>query len=148
MNMIVGEFWGFWSSVADICVLVGCDVVSVGNRIPVFWGNIMPPFSVVDWSWKAFCDAVPYLRRTESPRLLVLTRILNHSEEYSSSWWMEASWLCSVYCILLFTVFHRNVPTSYHIESTVLSWTDAFETYRQGTCSLILSRPRTYLWWE
>jgi hypothetical protein len=149
MNMTAGEFWGFWSSVADNCILVGFDVMSGGNRIPLLWGNIVPSFSVADWSWKAFCDAVPYLRITESPRLLVLTLLLDHSEEYLSSCWMEASWLCNVNWVLLYTVFYRNVPTSSHTEATVLSWTDAFEYImnRQGTCSLIMSRPWTYPWW-
>jgi len=41
----------------------------------------VPSFSVVDWSWKALCDAVPYLR-TESPILLVLTLLLDHGEKY------------------------------------------------------------------
>jgi hypothetical protein len=52
-NTVCG-FWGFHSSVAEDSVLLGHDAASVGNRIPVFLGNVMATPSGVVTSKQTF----------------------------------------------------------------------------------------------
>jgi hypothetical protein len=39
------EVWSFHSGDLKDYSALGCDIVSIGKYLPVFWGNVLPTYS-------------------------------------------------------------------------------------------------------